>query len=106
MCHGTKLAYCARFDQLPEAMKCLSPTIFVAVPRVYEKVRQAVERKSGDVKPGDEFGHSTRLLLVDKLGVIRASFEGMADDQFPEGEEHFKSGLTRLKEGARALAKE
>jgi long-chain acyl-CoA synthetase len=46
MCHGTKLAYCAKFDLLPEAMKQVRPTIFVAVPRVYEKIRQAVEGKS------------------------------------------------------------
>lgn len=46
MCHGTKLAYCAKFDQLPAAMKAIQPTIVVAVPRVYEKIRQAVEGKS------------------------------------------------------------
>ena len=46
LCHGTKLAYCAKFDQLPGAMKAIQPTIFVAVPRVYEKIRQAVEGKS------------------------------------------------------------
>ena len=46
MCHGAKLAYCPRFDLLPEAMKAVQPTIFVAVPRVYEKIRQAVEGKS------------------------------------------------------------
>lgn len=46
MCHGTKLAYCSKFDQVSEAMKIVKPTIFVAVPRVYEKIRQAVENKS------------------------------------------------------------
>lgn len=46
LCHGTKLAYCAKFEQLSEAMKIVRPTIFVAVPRVYEKIRQAVEAKS------------------------------------------------------------
>jgi len=46
LCHGTKLAYCVKFDQLPGAMKTIQPTIFVAVPRVYEKIRQAVEGKS------------------------------------------------------------
>jgi long-chain acyl-CoA synthetase len=46
LCHGTKLAYCAKFDQLPGAMKVVKPSIFVAVPRVYEKIRQAVEGKS------------------------------------------------------------
>jgi len=46
LCHGTELAYCPRFELLPEAMKEVRPTIFVAVPRVYEKIRQAVEAKS------------------------------------------------------------
>jgi long-chain acyl-CoA synthetase len=46
LCHGTRLAYCSKFDLLPTAMKAVQPTIFVAVPRVYEKIRQAVEGKS------------------------------------------------------------
>jgi long-chain acyl-CoA synthetase len=46
MCYGTKLAYCPKFDLLPGAMKAVQPTVFVAVPRVYEKIRQAVEGKS------------------------------------------------------------
>jgi long-chain acyl-CoA synthetase len=46
MIHGARVAYCAKFDQLPGAMKTVKPTVFVAVPRVYEKIRQAVEAKS------------------------------------------------------------
>ncbi len=46
MCNGARLAYCPKFDKLPEAMKAVKPTVFVAVPRVYEKIRQAVEGKS------------------------------------------------------------
>jgi long-chain acyl-CoA synthetase len=46
MCNGARVAYCPKFDLLPAAMKTLKPTIFVAVPRVYEKIRQAVEGKS------------------------------------------------------------
>jgi long-chain acyl-CoA synthetase len=46
LCYGVKLAYCPKFDLLPTAMKAVQPTIFVAVPRVYEKIRQAVEGKS------------------------------------------------------------
>jgi long-chain acyl-CoA synthetase len=46
MCHGVKLAYCAKFDQLLVAMKVVKPTVFLAVPRVYEKIRHAVVGKS------------------------------------------------------------
>jgi long-chain acyl-CoA synthetase len=46
LCHGARLAYCSKFDQLATAMKTVKPTVFVAVPRVYEKIRQAVEGKS------------------------------------------------------------
>ncbi|MBV8451958.1 MAG: long-chain fatty acid--CoA ligase, partial [Deltaproteobacteria bacterium] len=40
------VAYCSAFDQLPAAMRQVKPTVFVAVPRVYEKVRQEVERRA------------------------------------------------------------
>jgi long-chain acyl-CoA synthetase len=40
------LAYCPSFDKLPAAMTTVRPTIFVAVPRVYEKIRQEVERRA------------------------------------------------------------
>jgi long-chain acyl-CoA synthetase len=46
MCYGARVAYCPKFDLLPAAMKAVKPTILVAVPRVYEKIRQAVEGKS------------------------------------------------------------
>ena len=44
--HGAQVAYCSQFDKLPQAMKEIRPTVFVGVPRVYEKIRQAVEQKS------------------------------------------------------------
>jgi len=50
MCDGAVLAYCARFDLLAAAMKAVRPTILVAVPRVYEKIRQGVEGKSHGAK--------------------------------------------------------
>ena len=46
MCYGARVAYCPKFDLLPVAMKAVKPTVLVAVPRVYEKIRQAVEGKS------------------------------------------------------------
>jgi long-chain acyl-CoA synthetase len=49
-CHGATIAYCSQFDLLPQAMREVRPTIFVGVPRVYEKVRQEVLRKAGESK--------------------------------------------------------
>jgi long-chain acyl-CoA synthetase len=46
MCHGMRIAYLPKFDLLPAAMKAVRPTVFLGVPRVYEKIRQGVEAKS------------------------------------------------------------
>ncbi len=43
---GAQVAYCSQFDKLPLAMKEICPTVLVGVPRVFEKIRQAVEQKS------------------------------------------------------------
>ena len=43
---GAQVAYCSQFDKLPVSMKEIKPTVLVGVPRVYEKIRQAVEQKS------------------------------------------------------------
>jgi long-chain acyl-CoA synthetase len=50
MCDETTLAYCPKFDLLRDAMQAVRPTILVAVPRVYEKIRQGVEGKSHGMK--------------------------------------------------------
>ena len=44
---GVSLAYCAVFDQLPQMLQEAKPTIIVAVPRVYEKIRGEAERRAG-----------------------------------------------------------
>jgi long-chain acyl-CoA synthetase len=44
--NGAQVAYCSKFDNLPVAMREVRPTVIVGVPRVYEKIRQAVEQKS------------------------------------------------------------
>jgi long-chain acyl-CoA synthetase len=50
MCDEVVMAYCPKFDQIRAAMQAVKPTIFVAVPRVYEKIRQGVEGKSHGIK--------------------------------------------------------
>jgi long-chain acyl-CoA synthetase len=48
--HGGALAYLPKFNDLPAAMQAVKPEIFLAVPRVYEKLRGAVEHKSQGFK--------------------------------------------------------
>jgi long-chain acyl-CoA synthetase len=43
---GAQVAYCSQFENLIVALKQVRPTVFVGVPRVYEKIRQGVEQKS------------------------------------------------------------
>ncbi len=43
--HGVTLAHCPWFDQLPQFLQEIKPTIFVGVPRVYEKIHTQVEQK-------------------------------------------------------------
>ncbi|HLZ42470.1 MAG TPA: long-chain fatty acid--CoA ligase [Candidatus Sulfotelmatobacter sp.] len=44
--HGVTLAYCPFIDQLPEVLREVRPSIFVAVPRVYEKIYSQAEHKT------------------------------------------------------------
>jgi long-chain acyl-CoA synthetase len=47
LCYGATIAYCGSFDRLPTALTTVKPTVFVAVPRVYEKIRDEVKRRAG-----------------------------------------------------------
>jgi long-chain acyl-CoA synthetase len=42
------VAYCPSFDTLPQAMQAIHPTVLVAVPRVFEKVRQVAEQRAAE----------------------------------------------------------
>ena len=48
LARGSRIAYCPKFNDVTKALKSVKPTIFVGVPRVYEKIRQAVEGKSAE----------------------------------------------------------
>ncbi len=43
---GVTLAYCPRLEDLPQVLLDVLPTIFIAVPRVYEKIYSQVEQKT------------------------------------------------------------
>ncbi len=44
--HGVTLAYCPSIEKVPQALAELRPSIFVAVPRVYEKIYNQVSLKT------------------------------------------------------------
>ena len=61
-------------------------------------------KKRPDGKPGDEFDHSTFVVLVDKAGNIRDYYDGMPPLEGPR--DKYEASLSRLKSDVRALAKE
>ncbi|HEY2497679.1 MAG TPA: long-chain fatty acid--CoA ligase [Candidatus Angelobacter sp.] len=72
---GVSLAYCAVFDQLPQMLHEARPTIIVAVPRVYEKVRGEAERRAG---------HGLKRKIFDwALGVGRKHADEIARGETP-----------------------
>ena len=44
--HGVTLAYCPFIERMPEALQEVRPSLFVAVPRVYEKIYAQAEQKA------------------------------------------------------------
>ena len=44
--HGVTLAYCPFLDRLPASLLEVQPSVFVAVPRVYEKIYAQAKQKS------------------------------------------------------------
>jgi long-chain acyl-CoA synthetase len=76
MCDGATIAYCPKIDQLAPAMKAVRPTIFVAVPRVYEKIRQGVEGRSVGLK---------KKILGWALGVGKAHRQRTLEGKQPGG---------------------
>jgi long-chain acyl-CoA synthetase len=76
MIDGVTLAYCPKFDALRETMQAVRPTIFVAVPRVYEKIRQGVEGKSHGLK---------KRILNWALGVGKAHRNETLAGELPGG---------------------
>lgn len=69
---------------------------------IREQFKQAVGRNEGpNVAPGEEFIHSSKLVLVDAQGRIRGWCDGLPHEQFPE---RFESDLAHFLRRVRQLA--
>ena len=56
----------------------------------YESFHLGVVKNEGNVQPGYEVEHSTRLALVDPQGTIRGYYDGTDDAALPKLERHIK----------------
>jgi long-chain acyl-CoA synthetase len=93
---GAQVAYCSQFDKLPQAMREIRPTVIVGVPRVYEKIRQEVERRAG-------LSPVKKRLLAWALGLGSGHADTVYDGRKPSSlllEAGDKAGLFQ---GARSL---
>jgi long-chain acyl-CoA synthetase len=68
---GVTIVYCAVFDQLPQMLQEAKPTIIVAVPRVYEKVRGEAERQAGQGLKRRIFDWAVRVGEKHKAEIAR-----------------------------------
>lgn len=81
-------------------------------PTIHKLLAQQFKQSVGNtgkavLKPEDEFGgHSTRLSVVDKKGVVRGIFDGARDPRSADPEADFQANFKRLTAKVRALAKE
>jgi len=95
--NGVTLAYCPFVDQLPQTLLEIRPTMFVSVPRVYEKIHAQADMKAKDFPKKQIFRwalsvgrtyekevlagkapHSLSWMLADKLvySKVRAGMGG------------------------------
>jgi cytochrome oxidase Cu insertion factor (SCO1/SenC/PrrC family) len=71
-----------------------------------ENLKQGIGRNPNeDVKPGEEFIHSTRLVVVDQEGKVRGFYDGVPSPNSPTAEADFDANLARLKARVRTLLK-
>ena len=71
---GVTVAYCPNFEDLPRALQEIRPTLFIGVPRVYEKVHNQILLKMVGVK---------RRIFEWSLSVGRKYRAQMLNDETP-----------------------
>lgn len=64
-----------------------------------------VEKPADKKKPGDEFDHSTRLVVVDQRGHIRGYFQGLPLREGEEWQQQFEENQQNLRQTVNALAR-
>src|SRR6516165_5897830 len=72
---GVTIAYCPNFDDLPRTLQEVRPTVFIGVPRVYEKIHNQIQHKTQGTK---------RKIFDWAVSVGRKHTEEILDDKVPK----------------------
>ncbi|MFO0826180.1 MAG: SCO family protein [Gemmataceae bacterium] len=73
---------------------------------IAKQFKQGVGRNDlPNAKPGEEFIHSSKLMVVDRNGVIRGMYEGLPNDRSLDPKGDFDANLDRLKARVKELLK-
>ena len=107
--HGGCTYYVPALDRVPEALREVRPTIFFAVPRVWEKLQAAVERAISEAPP-----LRRRLLAWARTKALAAGYAAQRGeavglgaalaDRLVLGKVRAKLGLHRVRHAASAAA--
>jgi long-chain acyl-CoA synthetase len=68
--HGVTLAYCPFLDRLPASLLEVKPTVFVAVPRVYEKIYAQAKLKAKGLPKSAIFDWALRVGQHNKPDIL------------------------------------
>jgi len=90
--------YANRYQAEPEKWLFLTGLPEAELHKLLKDGFKVTAQRSPSPKPGDEFDHSSRLAVVDKLGVIRGYFDGIRSPSSTDAEADFEQNLMRLKE--------
>ncbi|MBP9143013.1 MAG: long-chain fatty acid--CoA ligase [Thermoanaerobaculia bacterium] len=107
--HGGCTFYVAALDRVPEALREVRPTIFFAVPRVWEKLQSAVEKASSEAPPLRRrlLSWARRKALAAGYAAQRGEAVGFGAalaDRLVLGKVRAKLGLHRVRHAASAAA--
>ncbi len=75
---GVTLAYCPFMERLPQALREVRPTLFVAVPRVYEKIHAQADLKAKDFPKNLIFRWALSVGRAQESQVLAGKIPGSA----------------------------
>ncbi len=107
--HGGCTYFVGALERVPEALREIRPTIFFAVPRVWEKLQTAVEKAIAEAPPFRRrmLGWARRKALAAGYAAQRGGPVGLAAalaDRLVLGKVRAKLGLHRVRHAASAAA--